>query len=68
MNTRGDEKVSRNHPMSYEVYELTMCLCDRDMDSKEQSEKLKNYEAQYANYLKAKYFSDKDIYGGKIQN
>ncbi|KAI3521869.1 hypothetical protein L1887_11344 [Cichorium endivia] len=38
----------------------------RDMDSKAQSEKLKNYEAQYANYLKAKYFSDKDIYGGKI--
>ncbi|KVI06482.1 hypothetical protein Ccrd_015179 [Cynara cardunculus var. scolymus] len=36
------------------------------MDSKEQSEKLKNYEAQYASYLKAKYFSDKDIYGGKI--
>nr|KAJ0213229.1 hypothetical protein LSAT_V11C400201590 [Lactuca sativa] len=38
----------------------------KDMDSKEQSEKLKNYEAQYANYLKAKYFSDKDIYGGNI--
>ncbi|CAI9261938.1 unnamed protein product [Lactuca saligna] len=38
----------------------------REMDSKEQSEKLKNYEAQYANYLKAKYFSDKDIYGGNI--
>ncbi|KAI3766974.1 hypothetical protein L2E82_17055 [Cichorium intybus] len=37
-----------------------------DMDSKAQIEKLKNYEAQYANYLKAKYFSDKDIYGGKI--
>ncbi|KAL4584164.1 hypothetical protein LXL04_008755 [Taraxacum kok-saghyz] len=36
------------------------------MDSKEQSEKMKNLEAQYANYLKAKYFSDKDIYGGNI--
>ncbi|CAI9261937.1 unnamed protein product [Lactuca saligna] len=41
-------------------------LLHREMDSKEQSEKLKNYEAQYANYLKAKYFSDKDIYGGNI--
>ncbi|XP_023762450.1 uncharacterized protein LOC111910877 [Lactuca sativa] len=50
---------------------LSLALLDlfvfvRDMDSKEQSEKLKNYEAQYANYLKAKYFSDKDIYGGNI--
>ncbi|KAL8250550.1 hypothetical protein R6Q59_034243 [Mikania micrantha] len=38
----------------------------RDMDTKEQSEKLKNYEAGFAAYLKAKYFSDKDIYGGEI--
>ncbi|CAH1422367.1 unnamed protein product [Lactuca virosa] len=36
------------------------------MDNKEQSERLKNYEAEYANYLKAKYFSDKDIYVGKF--
>ncbi|CAH1422368.1 unnamed protein product [Lactuca virosa] len=36
------------------------------MDSKEQRERLKNIEAEYANYLKTKYFSDKDIYGGKI--
>ncbi|KAJ0712871.1 hypothetical protein HanOQP8_Chr09g0339521 [Helianthus annuus] len=37
------------------------------MDCKEQIEKLKNYEARFAGYLKAKYFSDKDIYGGRIQ-
>ncbi|KAI7735674.1 hypothetical protein M8C21_021548 [Ambrosia artemisiifolia] len=36
------------------------------MDSKEQSENLKNCEARFAGYLKAKYFSDKDIYGGEI--
>ncbi|KAK9066606.1 hypothetical protein SSX86_013929 [Deinandra increscens subsp. villosa] len=36
------------------------------MDSEEQSEKLNNYEARFAAYLKAKYFSDKDIYGGEI--
>lgn len=34
------------------------------MDSVEHDEKLKRHEAFYANYLKAKYFSDKDIYGG----
>ncbi|KAI3785633.1 hypothetical protein L1987_44757 [Smallanthus sonchifolius] len=37
-----------------------------DMDDKELSEKLKNYEARFAAYLKAKYFSDKDIYGGEL--
>ncbi|XP_071731532.1 uncharacterized protein [Rutidosis leptorrhynchoides] len=36
------------------------------MDSAELDEKLKRHEAYYANYLKAKYFSDKDIYGEKI--
>ncbi|KAL8227744.1 hypothetical protein R6Q57_015328 [Mikania cordata] len=36
------------------------------MDTKDQSEKLKNYKARFAAYLKAKYFSDKDIYGGEI--
>ncbi|XP_076914409.1 uncharacterized protein LOC143573405 isoform X2 [Bidens hawaiensis] len=36
------------------------------MDIKEQSEKLKKYEARFAAYLKAKYFSDKDIYGGDL--
>lgn len=37
---------------------------NREMDNKELSEKLNNYEAKFAAYLKAKYFSDKDIYGG----
>ncbi|KAD4982884.1 hypothetical protein E3N88_19555 [Mikania micrantha] len=41
-------------------------LHDRDMDTKDQSDKLKNYEARFAAYLKAKYFSDKDIYGGRL--
>ncbi|KAK1433662.1 hypothetical protein QVD17_10576 [Tagetes erecta] len=36
------------------------------MDNKELSEKLNNYEAKFAAYLKAKYFSDKDIYGGEL--
>ncbi|CAI9281548.1 unnamed protein product [Lactuca saligna] len=42
---------------------LDLFLFFSDMDSKKQSENLKNIEPQYANYLKAKYFSDKDIYG-----
>ncbi|KMT10871.1 hypothetical protein BVRB_5g113680 isoform B [Beta vulgaris subsp. vulgaris] len=28
--------------------------------------KYEKYEASYASYLRAKYFSDKDIYGGEI--
>ncbi|PWA91523.1 hypothetical protein CTI12_AA050180 [Artemisia annua] len=39
------------------------------MDIKKEEDpvvKLDKYEAKYAAYLKAKYFSDKDIYGGEI--
>ncbi|KAK3026851.1 hypothetical protein RJ639_042351 [Escallonia herrerae] len=36
------------------------------MDSKEYIERFKKYEAEYTRRLKAKYFSDKDIYGGDI--
>lgn len=35
------------------------------MNSKEEIEKFKKYEADYTRRLKAKYFSDKTIFGGK---
>lgn len=46
-------------------YAVHFC-CLRDMNNKEQVEKFRKYEAEYASYLRAKYFSDKDIYGGDI--
>ncbi|CAK9147889.1 unnamed protein product [Ilex paraguariensis] len=38
----------------------------KDMNSKEYIGKFKKYEADYTRRLKAKYFSDKNIYGGNI--
>lgn len=38
------------------------------MNSKEEIEKFKKYEADYTRRLKAKYFSDKTIFGGKKQH
>nr|XP_043617391.1 uncharacterized protein LOC122589207 [Erigeron canadensis] len=50
---------------SGDVAAAEFCLSGK-MDSKEESEKLKRYEAEYANYLKSKYFSHQNIYGGEI--
>uniref|UniRef100_A0A7N0R863 Uncharacterized protein n=1 Tax=Kalanchoe fedtschenkoi TaxID=63787 RepID=A0A7N0R863_KALFE len=38
----------------------------KDTDSKEDIEKYKKLEADYTHYLNAKYFSNKDIFGGII--
>ncbi|THF98559.1 hypothetical protein TEA_020102 [Camellia sinensis var. sinensis] len=38
----------------------------RDMNSKEYIEKLNKYEADHICRVMAKYFSDKDIYGGNV--
>lgn len=32
----------------------------------EEITKYDKYEADYASYLRAKYFSEKDVYGGKL--
>ncbi|KAL8481063.1 hypothetical protein ACS0TY_027010 [Phlomoides rotata] len=36
------------------------------MDSKEDTEKFKRYEAEFKQYLMSKYFSDKTVFGGNI--
>ncbi|EPS57313.1 hypothetical protein M569_17507 [Genlisea aurea] len=36
------------------------------MDRKERVERLKKYDAEYKQYLMAKYFSDKTIYGANV--
>ncbi|KAL7223193.1 hypothetical protein ACSBR1_024790 [Camellia fascicularis] len=47
----------RQNPLSLDLY--------ADMNSKEYIEKLSKYEADHICRVMAKYFSDKDIYGGK---
>ncbi|KAL7223192.1 hypothetical protein ACSBR1_024790 [Camellia fascicularis] len=48
----------RQNPLSLDLY--------ADMNSKEYIEKLSKYEADHICRVMAKYFSDKDIYGGNV--
>ncbi|XP_028116410.1 uncharacterized protein LOC114314149 isoform X3 [Camellia sinensis] len=53
----GVPDALRQNPLSLDLY--------ADMNSKEYIEKLNKYEADHICRVMAKYFSDKDIYGGK---
>ncbi|XP_028116411.1 uncharacterized protein LOC114314149 isoform X4 [Camellia sinensis] len=52
----GVPDALRQNPLSLDLY--------ADMNSKEYIEKLNKYEADHICRVMAKYFSDKDIYGG----
>lgn len=43
---------------------LTIFLVCRGMDNLEDRQKYENYVTQMTSYVKAKYFSDKTIFGG----
>ncbi|CAL5327000.1 unnamed protein product [Camellia sinensis] len=54
----GVPDALRQNPLSLDLY--------ADMNSKEYIEKLNKYEADHICRVMAKYFSDKDIYGGNV--